>query len=64
GQVVETGTAAEVFGAPQHPYTQALLATMPQHHQGHDGELTVIPGVVPSPASWPAGCRFHPRCSE
>lgn len=64
GQVVETGTAAEVFGAPQHPYTQALLATMPQHHHGHDGELTVIPGVVPSPASWPAGCRFHPRCSE
>jgi peptide/nickel transport system ATP-binding protein len=63
GQVVETGTAQEVFRSPQHPYTRALLATMPQRH-GRDRDLTVIPGTVPSPHAWPTGCRFHPRCPE
>jgi len=62
GQVVETGTANEVFEAPQHPYTKALLDTMPQRHERAD-ELAVIPGTVPSPSAWPTGCRFHPRCS-
>jgi oligopeptide/dipeptide ABC transporter ATP-binding protein len=63
GEVVETGTAAEVFTSPQHPYTRALLATMPQLH-ATDEELTVIGGAVPSPQAWPTGCRFHPRCAE
>jgi oligopeptide/dipeptide ABC transporter ATP-binding protein len=63
GQVVETGTSHEVFGSPMHPYTRALLASMPQHHERND-QLTVIPGSVPSPHAWPSGCRFHPRCSE
>jgi peptide/nickel transport system permease protein len=61
GQVVESGDATEVFRTPQHPYTSALLATMPQHHE-RDDELSVIPGTVPSPTAWPGGCRFHPRC--
>ena len=63
GQLVEIGPATEVFACPQHPYTAALLATMPQHHDGN-GDLAVIPGSVPSPASWPSGCRFAPRCDH
>jgi peptide/nickel transport system permease protein len=61
GQVMETGTAQEVFYRPKHPYSKALLDTMPQSHDG-DGELPVIQGMVPSATAWPAGCRFAPRC--
>jgi len=62
GQVVETATAADVFYRPRHPYSRALLDTMPQSHEGH-GELPVISGMVPSATAWPAGCRFAPRCA-
>ncbi|WP_419931472.1 dipeptide/oligopeptide/nickel ABC transporter permease/ATP-binding protein [Candidatus Poriferisodalis sp.] len=61
GQVVETATVSTLFSRPRHPYTQALLSTMPQSHRGH-GDLPVIGGVVPSAAAWPDGCRFAPRC--
>ncbi len=61
GQVVETASAHDVFLRPRHPYSQALLDTMPQSHDGH-GELPVIPGMVPSATAWPNGCRFAPRC--
>ena len=61
GQVMETGTVHDVLLAPRHPYTKALIATMPQNYTG-SGELTVIPGMVPSPAAWPSGCRFSSRC--
>ncbi|WP_419947070.1 dipeptide/oligopeptide/nickel ABC transporter permease/ATP-binding protein [Candidatus Poriferisodalis sp.] len=61
GQVVETASVDDLFSRPRHPYTQKLLETMPQSHDGH-GELPVIPGIVPSAAAWPLGCRFAPRC--
>ena len=62
GEIVETGSVAEVFRAPHHPYTQALLDAMPSH--GRPGErLSAIPGSVPSPLSFPSGCRFHERCA-
>ena len=61
GQVMETGSVDDVFFAPKHPYTRALLDTMPQNHDGH-GDLAVIAGMVPQPNAWPAGCRFAPRC--
>ncbi|WP_420446155.1 dipeptide/oligopeptide/nickel ABC transporter permease/ATP-binding protein [Candidatus Poriferisodalis sp.] len=61
GQVVETAALASVFARPKHPYSRALLDTMPQSHGGH-GDLPVIPGTVPSATAWPAGCRFAQRC--
>ena len=61
GQVVETASAETVFFNPKHPYSRALLDTMPQSHDGI-GDLPTIEGMVPSPSAWPHGCRFAPRC--
>ena len=61
GQVAETGTAAEVFGAPGHPYTEGLLASVPRVDRLGE-RLRPIPGVVPAPTEWPSGCRFADRC--
>ncbi|SDP26421.1 oligopeptide transport system ATP-binding protein [Nakamurella panacisegetis] len=62
GRIVETGPAAEVLDRPRHPYTQALLRSVPQ--AGDRGrELLTIPGSPPSPAQVPVGCAFHPRCT-
>jgi len=62
GQVVERADARALFRRPLHPYTRALLASDP-HHAPEGDALPTIPGIVPSPARWPAGCRFHPRCA-
>ena len=62
GQVVERSGLVEMFRAPLHPYTKALLASNP-HHVPNTGLLPTIPGSVPQPGVWPAGCRFHPRCN-
>jgi oligopeptide/dipeptide ABC transporter ATP-binding protein len=62
GQVVETGSARELISTPRHPYTRALIRALPRI--GHEQErLEAIPGTVPSPGKFPAGCRFHPRCA-
>jgi peptide/nickel transport system permease protein len=61
GQIVETGTVEQLFGAPQHPYTRALLDSMPRHGERRD-RLSTIEGRVPPATDWPAGCRFAPRC--
>ena len=61
GEVVEIGTAQQVFQHSRHPYTKALLETLP-HHGRSEGKLPVIDGLVPPPSAWPTGCRFHPRC--
>jgi peptide/nickel transport system ATP-binding protein len=61
GQVVERASVDELFSQPRHPYTEGLLRSLPRvTHKA--GRLAVIPGNVPSPKHWPAGCRFHPRC--
>ena len=62
GQVVETGRVPDIFKAPRHPYTQALLAALPEHNLGRD-RLQAIPGVVPGQYDRPSGCLLHPRCA-
>jgi len=61
GKIVETGTVSEIIHSPAHPYTQALLAAVPQLGKAC-GRLQTIPGFVPSPDKYPAGCRFCDRC--
>jgi peptide/nickel transport system ATP-binding protein/oligopeptide transport system ATP-binding protein len=61
GQVVEYADAEEIFAHPRMPYTAGLLGSIPK--LGEEAErLRVIPGNVPNPAEFPAGCKFHPRC--
>ncbi len=64
GNVVEQGTVRQVLKEPQHPYTEALLSSMPGTVAGTGGRLTPIEGVVPSLFDMPTGCRFAPRCAE
>jgi oligopeptide transport system ATP-binding protein len=64
GTVVEEGTESEVYGAPSHPYTQALLSSVPLHEPALRGQKDriLLQGDVPSPADPPSGCRFRTRC--
>ncbi len=64
GQVVETGAVADVLSCPRHPYTRGLLAAVPLLDAPRHAPLRDIPGTVPSPDAWPAGCAFAPRCAE
>jgi len=63
GEVVEQGSVDAVFSAPQHPYTEALLKSIPRLGMTQADPLNVIPGMVPSALHWPVGCRFAARCS-
>ena len=62
GRIVERGPVADVFAEPQHPYTEALLRSIPLVGMRYTEPLEAIRGMVPSPLDWPAGCRFAPRC--
>jgi oligopeptide/dipeptide ABC transporter ATP-binding protein len=60
-RIVETGTVAEVFGSPRHPYTRALLRSVPDFDDRR-AHLESIAGMPPDLIRPPSGCRFHPRC--
>ncbi|MFI7065530.1 ABC transporter ATP-binding protein [Kribbella sp. NPDC050124] len=62
GEVVEHGPAASVLSEPKHPYTQALVRSVPRLGQRGRGRLAAVRGTVPPPYERPSGCRFHPRC--
>ncbi len=61
GKVVEESGVRDLFKDPRHPYTRGLLDSIPRVNEKRES-LHVIEGTVPNPASFPAGCRFHPRC--
>ncbi|WP_022667065.1 ABC transporter ATP-binding protein [Desulfospira joergensenii] len=61
GQVVEKNTVDNMFSAPRHPYTEALLNSLPERNVDSK-RLPTIPGVVPGKYDRPTGCLFHPRC--
>ena len=63
GQLMEQRDAQALFHSPQHPYTEALMASMPERSQGSQ-RLTTIPGMVPGLYDRPSGCLFGPRCSH
>ena len=62
GQVVESEAVDTLFEHPRHPYTQALLAALPEHNRGAR-RLSALPGVVPGRFDRPAGCLLAPRCA-
>jgi oligopeptide/dipeptide ABC transporter ATP-binding protein len=62
GRVVEEGNAAEIFRAPAHPYTRALIAATPSIRSAKRSRAAVLSGELPSPAAPPSGCVFRTRC--
>ena len=64
GRVVERGPVDQIFHAPRHPYTRALLRSIPSTLAKPRSRLQTIEGSIPHPYNRPKGCPFHPRCSE
>ena len=62
GRVVERGPVDDIFHAPKHPYTQALLRSIPSVHAQTRTRLPTVSGSIPHPFNRPGGCPFHPRC--
>lgn len=62
GEIVEKGPTSEVFENPEHPYTKALLDSIPAPNPRDRGRTAGLRGTPPSPSDPPTGCRFHPRC--
>jgi len=64
GRVMEQGSVADIFHAPKHPYTRALLKSIPSIHVAPRTLLPTIAGSIPHPLGRPRGCPFHPRCPD
>lgn len=63
GQIVEQATVIDLFARPMHPYTKALMRSVPDRRRGKEHRLPEIPGIVPSLRAPIIGCSFAPRCS-
>jgi oligopeptide/dipeptide ABC transporter ATP-binding protein len=63
GRIVEYAGVEDLFDHPQHPYTRGLFRAVPRLGNAA-ARLEPIPGMVPNPAAFPSGCRFHPRCAR
>ena len=62
GKIVELGPVAQIFSSPLHPYTEALLSSIPVPDPTAKRKRIIFKGDAPSPINVPIGCRFHPRC--
>jgi oligopeptide/dipeptide ABC transporter ATP-binding protein len=62
GRLVETAPTRELFSAPKHPYTKALLSAIPSLDPDDRGKAQKLEGEIPSPTNQPSGCKFHTRC--
>ena len=62
GRIVETGSAADLFAAPRHPYTQMLLGSLPHPRPDARKSHATVKGELPSPLEPPSGCHFRTRC--
>jgi oligopeptide/dipeptide ABC transporter ATP-binding protein len=63
GRMVESGPVKQIYNSPAHPYTRALLESIPRIGEGRE-RLTAIDGQPPDPSAPPPGCAFHPRCPK
>ena len=61
GKIVENAPVKELFNNPKHPYTKALIK-ISKMNKNEEGQFSSVSGFIPSPADYPTGCRFHPRC--
>jgi oligopeptide transport system ATP-binding protein len=64
GRIVEEGPTRAIFKDPRHPYTRALLASLPRLDEAEDARLRTVPGMPPNLSRIPPGCPFHPRCAH
>ncbi len=64
GLVMEQGPVDQIFHSPKHPYTRALLESIPSIHTAPRADLPTITGSIPHPFNRPPGCSFHPRCTQ
>jgi len=64
GRIMEEGPVDDIFHAPLHPYTKALLRSIPSLQTETRAALPVIAGTLPHPFNRPSGCPFHPRCEN
>jgi peptide/nickel transport system ATP-binding protein len=64
GRIMETGPVDDIFHRPQHPYTRALLESIPTMYAPSKELLPTIVGSIPHPLNRPAGCPFYPRCAD